>query len=741
MLTGFTGRTGAKQDGDIDFSWTYPKNVDGYGQLKLLVQPGKEAPADCDSGATIKVFEKPFKAAEIAEYTHETGSAIGETYSYRLCVYLKDGSLLSSLSVADLQARDSTKPGALKSFTAISGPEQGQIKLILDLPDIVVDYKRLDIRRLEGAAAPGDKCDNGSVVFSLDANFVDQNFIDTPGGTSDKRYGYRVCIYDVAGNLTSGNSQAGVQVLDTIGPKALADFTAATGTVQSQVQLNWTIAGDGSDIKHMEIHFLKGATPSCSTGTVIPVPVPAGGVLFHTTPSSTGEEFTYRACLYDARENVTASEPRSARAFDTQAPPSVALLARTGSNPNEVSLTAVFPSNVSDIDHVVVRRKAGAQAPDSCSSDTSVSTPQVQAGQQVFTDIIPNVTSTTKTYSYLICSYDHGNIENRGGIATADAKDGGAPVTLPSLSVQPGSGEGDINVQFTVPSDANQLSDYDHIDFHIAKGADAPNCEQTPQKRINSADFGVNGFNYATGDRVGSTYTVRACVFDSAENSVSKTASGATKDSQPPQPLKAFVVTADSSQLALTLTLPTNHDDYNRLLVSRASGAAAPSSCADNVVLNKTRSQLTSSTVAFSDGPFNKGDIVSYLVCIRDNAGNETRSDKRENIKIALCDAGGVLVAGHCWFKGTGESCSSICGGYNNVDSATTNYVGSGGSAAACLNVVHKLQIGLTLDDHIDDWPGNDKGCFVVAHLAYHGTAATNYKSSGSDYTRVCACK
>lgn len=90
----------------------------------------------------------------------------------------------------------------VQALSSSDGTTAQTITIDLTLP-LGSDYSRVDIRRVQSATAP--TCTTGVVSKSYTGSFpASDSFLDDTGGAG-RVYSYRACVYDEAGNVTSGH--------------------------------------------------------------------------------------------------------------------------------------------------------------------------------------------------------------------------------------------------------------------------------------------------------------------------------------------------------------------------------------------------------------------------------------------------------------------------------------------------------------------------------------------------------
>jgi hypothetical protein len=91
---------------------------------------------------------------------------------------------------------DTTAPPSPNTFAAVKGENLGEVKLVIQYPEHVGDYDRIEVMRLPGPTAPAD-CESGELAMTI-TDFEETEFVDT--GLYPGKYAYRACVYDEAEN-------------------------------------------------------------------------------------------------------------------------------------------------------------------------------------------------------------------------------------------------------------------------------------------------------------------------------------------------------------------------------------------------------------------------------------------------------------------------------------------------------------------------------------------------------------
>ncbi len=100
----------------------------------------------------------------------------------------------------------------------------------------------------------------------------------------------------------------------------------------------------------------------------------------------------------------------------------------------------------------------------------------------------------------------------------------------------------------------------------------------------------------------------------------------------------------------------------------------------------------------------------------------------------------GVLVGGHCWYRGsTSESCDDVCTSHGGYSAATRTYAGDLGTNANCEQVLDALGVPAS---SFTTAPGCTFGCENDTLLSGRTRCTAPTSSSDTDpfVERMCAC-
>ena len=252
----------------------------------------------------------------------------GTRFHYEICLYNLNGiEVFSATSNADSggspartgddeSEEDTTPPPSLVSLTIT--PQLEGLQLNFNFPELS-DYRKIDVRRIEGTNAP-ENCSDGEVV-SVISDFTAAQFLDDrvlPNSVSS----YRLCIYDAAGNVTSSESE----IVENVESNALViDFLALPGTADGQINISSTIQNYKRRNFRLKIYRSKGSAPpsSCASNSDI-AQISESPILNSTnwqyvdyvTP---GRSYSYKFCV----EDQSGSSIYTAQVANVTAPGSV----------------------------------------------------------------------------------------------------------------------------------------------------------------------------------------------------------------------------------------------------------------------------------------------------------------------------------------------------------------------------------------------------------------------------------
>lgn len=300
-LTQFGGATNASKAGFINLYVDFPINTSDYAKVEIHRASGATPPV-CSLESRLYTVLPPYVDTVIED---DTGSRNGGGFSYRACIWDAVGNLTADAILSNIQIADTKAPDPLVAFTGATGLTHGAVRLNLDFPNDVSDYSTVSIRRLEGGAPAS--CSDGAPISVPVTVFQDGPVDDITGSNSGASFGYRVCILDRAGNLTSSNViTTAVAAKDLQAPPTLAGSTGSTSTsVIAGIRLSWSYPSDISDYAKLEIYRNEGSSPpsSCSGSPVYTV------TDFNITSRTdvggdTNTYYSYRFCITDKAGNL-----------------------------------------------------------------------------------------------------------------------------------------------------------------------------------------------------------------------------------------------------------------------------------------------------------------------------------------------------------------------------------------------------------------------------------------------------
>jgi hypothetical protein len=432
----------------------------------------------------------------------------------------------SAPNTARVVSLDTIPPDPLTLLSAATGSgSDGDIDLTITYPGDTSDYEEVRLRRLAGAIAPNVDCtSDGTQAAVFNPLFSSGVHTDATGSSTGEYFSYRICIYDAVGHLTASDAVTNIQAEDTNPPPALSTFSVVTGASnEGDIDLSWTY-GSTLDYDSIDIRALAGSTaPSaaCNDGVVVTtITSPFAATSFtDATGSLIGDEFSYRACIYDTSSNLTATNVATGiPAKDTVNPMSLtAFSGVSGSTHGDVDITINFPGDTTDYDVFTVRRIAGGTAPNAaCSNGTEIYNSSGPFNNFTLTDATG--ANYGESYSYRACIWDTSSNLNSSntsvGVAAVDTVN---PPDLTSLAGVTGSGTGEIDLTVDFPG---SILDYNLVQIRQLGGVTPPSCASgTVAKSYSPGQF-TDDTPTITGLTAGAFYSYRACVYDGQSNSV-----------------------------------------------------------------------------------------------------------------------------------------------------------------------------------------------------------------------------
>ncbi|MBI2601453.1 MAG: DUF1554 domain-containing protein [Deltaproteobacteria bacterium] len=665
------------QQGEIRLSIKLGDYYDvAYDRLAIRRIAGTTSPnADCESdGEPIAEWDS-FPISSFS-YIDQTGSTVGEAFSYRACIYGKNSVLTSTNTIRNQIAFDRINPPAASSFSVATGRLQGELVFSVEWASDRSDYARAQIRGLKGTSAPSASCNGSSdTVVATVSVFSSSTYSIShiTGSTTGETFSYRLCIWDRGNNLTASNTVSAETPAgggggsggsgtpsDTQAPPALTSFSAATGTSVGAIELSWAYPSVTSDYAKLSVRALAGTSPpnaDCSSnGTEISsVTSPFSTTTYsYATGTTDGSQYSFRACITDSSSNLTSSNTVSGVSAKIAPTPGAlaAFSANTGTaTDGDIDLSLTWPADVSSYSQAKIRRLTGSTAPNAdCSSNGTVVktyTSFTANGSATFTDATGSTTG--ELFSYRVCiTSTYGVLQSSNATSAAvRARDAQAPPNLSSFTAPGGeSSHGEIKLSLTYPG---SVADYATVEIWRLQSASAPSsaCSTADGSAMITSytSFTASSVvNYtdtpSTANPPAGPYSYRVCIKDSSGNLTANNADTVTnktpKDLTAPPGLDGFTVVAGASnlgQFSITLNVSDgNTSDYSSLTVRRMSGASAPNSDCTSDGSAITVANATS----FVDKTFSNygtpNTAYSFRVCISDAQGNTTNTATSLNV-------------------------------------------------------------------------------------------------------------
>lgn len=513
QLKGFACKTGTRSEGEIECEINFPADTEDYARVEVRRLKGSEAPSeDCSSnGVSVLELLPDYQDQTLSDFTGEVN---GTAFSYRVCIFDSSNYLTSVQTASGIMSRDTTPPRQLSRFTCTADPELfGNVACRIDFPSQTSDYAYVDIRHLPSSWGPNRDCkSDGSTIRKLYPSFANLTIQDDRSNRFSTTHSYRACIYDAIGNLQSSNSATYVRPRD----KYMVGFSCATGTEDvGDIICSFNYPTETAKFKQLELRRVKGNyKPSrCDVGDV--VLTKTSGFLDETytdtTPSTTGETYSYRVCVTDQNGIVHLSNDIAERIrAKIPTPPSRLALFRceTGKvNFGEVDCTVQFPSAASEYAYVDIRHLQGRYAPNSsCTDGTVVKKLTPPFADLTFSD--DQSADFAGYQGYRACIYDgHGTLQSYDTATYVRPRSS----YLTGFACQTGTNaEGDIVCDFDYPDDTTQFKT---VELRRQKGSYEPSsCSGGDLVLTKSAPFADESITDQTGSRTGETFSYRVCV-------------------------------------------------------------------------------------------------------------------------------------------------------------------------------------------------------------------------------------
>ncbi|MBI2601653.1 MAG: DUF1554 domain-containing protein [Deltaproteobacteria bacterium] len=646
-----------------------------YDYMVVLRSKGNTPPhPDCKTDGEFVAEWKSFPIKSFS-YIDQTGSIIGEAFSYRACITGKTGQLLtSSNTIVGAQALDTKAPPPATSFTARTGNLSGEIILSIGWPDDRSDYAKAEVREIKSDLPPDAACgkEAGTIVASItDFSKSAYSASRITNSTIGERFSYRLCIYDRFGNLTASNTST-ARAFDNQAPAPLLTFSASTGTNKvGDIDFAWTLPSDVSDYYVIRILALAGSTlpkEDCSNGLeAAQVSAPFPTSYTYATGSTSGAEYSFRVCIQDRTGNLTASNTASSVKAkstsssgggeggggssggggggggtgggggetpppDTTAPPALQTFsaAKGTVNDGDIILSLTLPSDVSDYARVDVRRTSGSEAPSSCTVGSVVTSYTTFTASTTLTFTDATGSTIGDLFSYRVCITDRvSNLTSSNTAVGIQALDTTVPASLDRFSGLAGTNHGQITLTLDLPGN---VSDYSQLTLRRVSGASAPaNCTSgTAVKTYTKAngEFATDPIVYtdtATSVNPPGSFSYRACIQDTSGNLTSNIAENiAAKDATAPPSLASFSTASTTilGEIKITVDFPTDRADYASVSVRRGTNASDPApNCSSGTLLATYTSFSVNQTITQYVSP---GAIYNFTACILDLVGLQT---------------------------------------------------------------------------------------------------------------------
>lgn len=456
-----TSSTTSNTPGSIDISITYPPVLEDINNVQIYRASGATAPAnDCASGTLVHTFTGP--VANGSDLFTDTGLTSGSFYSYRACVrdaldnyntnfpiHIQEN--IEASYVHTLITTSTTYTGAGVGGTIGADAKCQAAGNVLDntltwkalISDSGLDAKtRIAVRgpifnNNSPAQSPFSSASelwdaaNRPLPFTIN---WDENGTD-PGNqyvwTGTTGAGLRAPDHcsnwsSTAGNGTTGRlNRTDEQWLSEINTAcsnarrlycisqpntaALDGFTAVTGSLSREIDLSIDFPLDTSEYDRVEVRRKQGSVApdeNCDSDTLVATlnSFADWGPYVDNTGLS-GGEFSYRVCVFDADNVLARSETLTGVFAQGSVVAALSVTTDTTQSTSDNILVRIdYPTDITEIDRVEVRRTTGATGPADCSTGSLVHTfsSPTSGGFEEWVDS----GLTGGSYSYRACEYD-----------------------------------------------------------------------------------------------------------------------------------------------------------------------------------------------------------------------------------------------------------------------------------------------------------------------------------------------
>jgi hypothetical protein len=413
-----------------------------------------------------------------------------------------------------------------------------------------------------------------------DLDYVAAAVLNLNGGTIADSLGNNASLaLPAAGSGTSLSGNKNIAI-DTTAPPALTAFTGLPGGASGVIALTLTHPADTSDFDHIDIRRIGGATPpaDCTAGTVAMTRSTFANGAVNDTGLTSGNYYSYRACIYDSAGNITSSNTvanvqarvLSHTVFATSVDFSVNLLA------GYTGHAAAFANAYEGADYRCQYHASLASLPGIWRAIMSMSDINAKQKVAIRGTVYDRNGATVATSGTDFWDGTHASTINR---TEANAVISGGAFAL--------SGSDAFGVKM-----ANNCLDWSSTASGV--GINLGYTDSATGSWLNMGLYGcaVTGRIYCV-----EQFTPALTAFSAA------TGSGA------------------DGTVTVTLDFPADTSDYGSVKIRRLAGVNAPSAdCATNGT--QVANYTTFTDTAFTDSPGSPGAQFSYRACVFDLDGN-----------------------------------------------------------------------------------------------------------------------
>ena len=497
------------------------------------------------------------------------------------------GNVSGISNVAEVRTRDEA-PAAIADLhvAAASGDEIGQASVTLrwtatgDDADLgqATQYEL----RYSTAAIGADNFADANLAPGVPAPAIAGSIEEwtVTGLEVDSDYHFAIVAIDERGNRGDVSSTVLARTPDGVGPAAVQDLAAVTGSGQGRVDLSWTAPGDNGhdgraaryEIRYSEEPIDASNWASAALLSGVATPRIAGSSESAVALELSSEaEYHFVLIAIDDEGNASAlSNPASARTADVS-PGRVTDLSSSDIGLNQLTLRWTAPGDdgaAGQASRYELRHATQPLSSANFASGTqlSTSTPLVAGSLEALP--VSNLAANTRYYFALIAEDERGNRSLLSNVLEASTSDDQPPARVTDLVASTGGVAGSVQLVWTAPGDDDNRGRADRYEVRTSRqpittsswqAAELVDNQPTPQSSGSTERFTVTGL---AGEQ---THHFALRAIDEAGNAgaVSNPAQAFTPPVAPAR-VTDLSGTAQAGLIALTWTAPGDDDDQGQ---------------------------------------------------------------------------------------------------------------------------------------------------------------------------------